>query len=577
MRSVVYAQIKNAIQNGFPEKAVSILKSQRNYLSKSELDKIFYLGMWNESTFGWFVNNIDEYRSYSDKHYTVMCNIACDRDDMFVRRGYIGKMLASFESFKKYGNKNALMKTLIDMISYLSSERKSLFLQRAIEGNCHKLIKRILKSARPGELDLRYMFKNAFFECFNLASRHIRENYGIYEEYWDGDCDSDDYDSDDCDSYDLPLRTIASKSYNSDNAVDEFFRNARIIYQHMNADEKRSCIIQLSSDIQHQQKQNNDFESYLLLKQKWIDYSGMNLGEIDNPTPDSVSVIMRNETATDEFWAETSFRWLFESARIAALDGHRMWRVGLGFTPKIINKYRTNMMRGNNDRHASLYSLQYYHCTKYSHNRTRIEKYIHKKMIANHFIRSIRLETPDSDIYMALWWACQNGCPDAVKSLLSLDGTTNMIINKNHGIRHACKCSGVNYAFQQNAIADIVDILMDCGADPSINKSEPLRWIAISGNMRIAKRLLDDDRTDVSAKNHEAVKIAYTNGHYWLCKELRQKLRSDIPDDLIKYYEPQIKITDSIECDVDDDSEYFDDYPDNRDSRLFSRPLRGIR
>lgn len=180
---------------------------------------------------------------------------------------------------------------------------------------------------------------------------------------------------------------------------------------------------------------------------------------------------------------------------------------------------------------------------------------------------------PVPDAFIA--WACRNGRVSAIRKLVTCDGNINF--GDSRALAIACAYSTMHDLSYQNKLADIIDVLLECGCDPSANDSEALRWIAISGNMRIAERLLDDDRTDVSANDHEAVKIAYANGHYWLFKELRQKLGSDVPEDLIKYYEPRIEITDSMECDVDDDSEYFDDYPDNRDSRLFSRPLRGIR
>lgn len=287
MRSPVYEQIKSAIHNGFPEKAVSILNAHRQYLSKNELRKIFYLGMWTGVVFEWFLNNIDEYRSYLDDHHKRICDLTFKDSHILPRIDEVDKRREaerisgaqlSFERIEPYNQ--GMEKFIIKKGYHLQIEFSNDAIQYAIYHGNRRLLKNILKNSDRDALKLSCHFILAYDYSYNrtweivkyYAARDKNDNPNIYEYGLGGELATD---------RDPNWQNYAKKH----RTVHKSFDMMKIVYRYMNPSKRHGSLMHILDLLHSYRDDMHRFVTYLLLKQKWIDLSWTDHRMIDSSYP----------------------------------------------------------------------------------------------------------------------------------------------------------------------------------------------------------------------------------------------------------------------------------------------------
>jgi ankyrin repeat protein len=86
----------------------------------------------------------------------------------------------------------------------------------------------------------------------------------------------------------------------------------------------------------------------------------------------------------------------------------------------------------------------------------------------------------------------------------------------------------LSYVCYKSDDSEMIQLLLEYGADPTFNASEALRMACFFGHTKIVKLLLRDGRADPTCFDNHAIKISLRNSNIDVVKALLQDGRVDI-------------------------------------------------
>lgn len=270
MGSSTFAEIKRAIRDGLFEKVVNMLNARRYYLSKKELDKIFYLGLQSGGILEWFLDNVDKYRTYLDDNHEAMYQFGLyggeDEDDekKVALDNESRKIRDTFFGWNPHDNiKLDVEGTLVKRSPTTPNQRDADTLDIVAKKGKPKFVMDILKNSPSSDLDLSSAFVTAWKSYVvgiskKASSRGNRMR--IYSVDY-GELIGTDI---------LGFIKCIKREFKS--SIPGALKCMKYIYSHMTEDEKKSAGGMLFSWIGGS-REILMIKLNLLLRQKWIDYS----------------------------------------------------------------------------------------------------------------------------------------------------------------------------------------------------------------------------------------------------------------------------------------------------------------
>lgn len=294
MGSSTFAEIKRAIRDGLFEKVVNILNARRHYLSKKELDKIFYLGLKSANIFEWFLNNVDKYRYYLDENYRAVYEFGITGAGQSVTGTESAKI---HDSLSGWPPKNHIKIDIVEALierNYFAQYLENRRILRVLAANGEKkLIKKILRDTRSTDLDPEYAFKTLWEVCIDNALIKV-----VRCEDWAqiGRGDYQEYRCTDILGLEKCMRREFKVSYLG------VLKCMKFIYSQMSEREKSSVVNSLLKKI-GTDNQMAILNTNLLMNQGWIDYSEVPKLQITMPN-------YEKKFYCDELRFDVSARWV---------------------------------------------------------------------------------------------------------------------------------------------------------------------------------------------------------------------------------------------------------------------------